>query len=120
MKELLTLSFSVGNDLMTTVRLATGGICSLVGIDLDESEDCKVCVTEGLLILRRNGYSTARVVFSQDDGVSVRLVGLDRGGEGEPSVEDDISYALLEALVNELNVEKDGERLCALNFRIGC
>ena len=40
MEELLTLNVLLKNELMTTVRLATGGVCSLEGLSLDGSEDC--------------------------------------------------------------------------------
>ena len=32
-------------EYLTTVRLTTGGLCSLVGFDVDSAEDYKVCVT---------------------------------------------------------------------------
>ena len=51
------------SDFLTTVRLATGGVCAVSGLDVDYTEDIKVCVTEGLLILKRNGYARARVSF---------------------------------------------------------
>lgn len=118
MSRLLELRFSLENELMTTVRLATGGVCALLGLNLDESEDCKVCVTESLLLLKHRGYAAAQVVFEEDGKVHI-------AGEGEPKEsedeypEDEISFALLSALLDGVETEKQGEKLHAIAFRIG-
>ena len=118
MKELMTLVFPFGRDKMTTVRLATGGLCALAGLGLDDSEDCKVCVTESLLLLMHRGYASARVSFYEEEGLFVRIAG---EGEGEeaPTEEDEISFALLTALNDTLQTERRGERLQQISFRFG-
>lgn len=114
----LQLKLPLDSDYMTTVRLATGGVCSLAGLDINDSEDCKVCVTECLLILMRNGFTSAEVTFLPQDGLGVKIIGKDRSGEVTPSVEDEISYALLGALVDNLQWEK-GQADMAVTFRFG-
>lgn len=109
------------NDFFTTVRLTTGGICALCGLDVDYTEDVKVCVTEGLLVLKRNGYARAKLsfVFTGEGGkMRCRLIGL--GGRtknaAQGGAEDEISFALLAALVEESNVEKDGAAVTEISF----
>ena len=118
MKEEMTLTFPLKSEFLTTVRLATGGVCSLAGLDLDESEDCKVCVTESLLILKRNGYGAACVSFDAEEGLRVCVKGEEKG-EGSPSEEDEISYALLGALVKDLDLEKKDDCVAAIGFAFG-
>ncbi len=117
MKEMMRLSVQLESELLTTVRLTTGGICSLAGLSLDDSEDCKVCVTEGLLLLLHSGFSDAEIFFFEEDGLCVKLVGGLREKTVQSSVEDEISYALLEALVSDLAMEKAGGALQAIIFR---
>lgn len=119
MKRLLQLVFPLESGIMTTVRLATGGLGSLVGLDLDKSEDCKVCLTESLLLLTHRGYPRARVEFFEEDGLFVRA-----SGEGEPEEkgefpEDEISYALLGALNESVASRKQDGRLSEISFRFG-
>ena len=78
MKRLLHLGVPLGSEIMTTVRLATGGVCSLAGLDLERSEDCKVCVTESLLLLTHAGYREASIDFSEDEGLRARIAGRER------------------------------------------
>ena len=117
MKTLLSLGFQLNHDLMTTLRLATGGICSLVGLDMDTTEDCKVCITESLLLLMHSGYTAAHVNFHEDGGVYVRIEAEGEKRESEESVDDGISSALLFALASEVNMEKEGDFLKAIGFR---
>lgn len=108
------------SDFLTTVRLATGGVCALSGLDVDYTEDIKVCVTEGLLILKRNGYARARVsfFFAENGKIKCALSGLEQGGNAKEagSADDEISFALLSALVAENNVTRIGETVTAITF----
>ena len=90
-------------EYLTTVRLTTGGLCSLVGFDVESTEDFKVCITESLLILKRNGYKIASIDFSVGEALGVTISGV---GEREETIEDfenEISRALLEALLGKVN-----------------
>ena len=108
------------SDFLTTVRLATGGVCAVSGLDVDYTEDIKVCVTEGLLILKRNGYARARVsfFFAENGKIKCALSGLEQGGNAKEagSADDEISFALLSALVAENNVTRNGETVTAITF----
>lgn len=108
------------SDFLTTVRLATGGVCAVSGLDVDYTEDIKVCITEGLLILKRNGYARARVsfFFAENGKIKCALSGLEQGGNAKEagSADDEISFALLSALVAENNVTRNGETVTAITF----
>lgn len=108
------------SDFLTTVRLATGGVCAVSGLDVDYTEDIKVCVTEGLLILKRNGYARARVsfFFAENGKIKCALSGLEQGGNAKEagSADDEISFALLSALVAENNVTRNGETVTDITF----
>lgn len=119
MRELMELRFPLGNDLMTTVRLATGGMCSLTGLDLDDSEDCKVCVTEGLLLLLHAGYSFARMTVREEEGLLFSLVGEEFSAPISTFSEDEISIALLSALALDVETRSKESVLESIAFRFG-
>ena len=98
-------------EYLTTVRLTTGGLCSLVGFDVDFAEDFKVCVTESLLILKRKGYTRATIEFSVGEALGCRIVGVVLGAEKEDAIEDEISRALLSALLGEVEFETNEQGL---------
>lgn len=102
---LLSMEFPLGREIMTTVRLTAGGIGSLAGLDIDAAEDLKVCVTESLLLLLHSGCTHAKVTFEQQDGVRVMFTGEGGNGFAEKTVEEEISAALLSALVDGLFME---------------
>ena len=99
--------------LMTTVRLTVGGLAAAAGLDVDVGEDFKVCVTESLLIFKRNGFTSARAHFELlNDGLSAVLSAQAPSSEGEADgLEDEISYALLGALVDEVCFERTEGRV---------
>ena len=112
-----SVTLPLTGEYLTTVRLTTGGLCSLVGFDVDLAEDFKVCVTESLLILKRKGYLTATIAFTVGEALGCHICGGERGDEQENSAEDAISHALLCALVGEVEFEKDAEGVvCGIRF----
>ena len=112
-----TVCLPLESDYFTTVRLTTGGLCSLAGFDVDSAEDFKVCVTESLLILKRNGFSGANVKFTVGEALECELRGVLPTGEKEEGFEDEISYSLLNALLGKVDFEKDeAGRTAAIRF----
>ena len=103
----VTLAFPLDGEYFTTVRLATGGLCSLAEFDTESAEDFKVCVTESLLILKRNGFLHAKISFNVGEMLSCEIVGEEQLGEKEDGFEDEISYALLNALLGKVEFEND-------------
>ena len=119
MNGLMKLACALKNELMTTVRLATGGVCSVAGLNLDDSEDCKVCVTEALLLMKHRGFTAASIDFIGEDGLSVCIEGTEGGGEKSSPAEDEISAALLSALAENVVMEKREGELYKISFFFG-
>ena len=113
-KFLVTLPLT--GEYLTTVRLTTGGLCALVGFNVDETEDFKVCVTESLLILKRNGYAAATITFEVGEALGCAIVGVGERGEKVDEFEDEISSALLSALVGKVNFTKENEFVTGIVF----
>ena len=86
---------------MTALRLVAGAVCSFKDIDVDTSEDFKVCVTESAIILKNCGFDQAEFVFSADKKVVCRVTGV--GGSPKPS-ENEFSLALISALVSSCDI----------------
>ena len=107
--EKFSVTLPLTGEYLTTVRLTTGGLCSLVGFDVDFAEDFKVCVTESLLLLKRGGYTTATIDYTVGEALGCVMQGLDGDGEAEDSFEDEISRALLSALLGEVEFVKNSE-----------
>ena len=100
----------------TTVRLTTGGLCALAGFDLESTEDFKVCVTESLLILKRNGFKRVSICFEMGEMLQCTLAGVGEPTEKEDGFEDEISYALLDALLGKVEFKKEQERVFKISF----
>ena len=107
--EKFSVTLPLTGEYLTTVRLTTGGLCALAGFDVDAAEDYKVCVTESLLILKRNGFRSANIQFTVGETLGCLVCGLAGGAEVEETLEDDISRALLSALLGEVEFVKNSE-----------
>ena len=103
-------------EYLTTVRLTTGGLCALAGFDVDSTEDFKVCVTESLLILKRNGYATASITFTVGEALRCEIVGAGERGEKADGFEDEISSALLSALIGNADFTKENDIVTGIVF----
>ena len=102
-----SIVFPLDNEYFTTVRLTTGGVCALADFDVESTEDFKVCVTESLLILKRSGFANARISYTVGQPLLCEVTGENRICEKQTGVEDEISFALLKALLGEVEFEKD-------------
>lgn len=100
---------------MTALRLVAGAVCSAHDIDVDTSEDFKVCVTESCIILKNCGFEMAEVTFFGGDGVRCEVLG--SGGTPRGS-ENDFSLALISALVGECDIQKRGEIIERVSLKI--
>ncbi|MBQ8296040.1 MAG: hypothetical protein IJX87_06380 [Clostridia bacterium] len=105
--EKFSVSLPLAGEYLTTVRLTTGGLCALAGFDVDATEDFKVCVTESLLILKRNGFSTANILFTVGEALGCVVEGCGNPSKKEEGLEDEISRALLSALLGTVDFVKD-------------
>ncbi len=114
--EKFSVSLPLTGEYLTTVRLTTGGLCALVGFDVDSTEDFKVCVTESLLILKRNGYLTANIEFGVGESLACSITGAEKGGEKDDSLEDEISRALLSALLGKVEFKQDADGVQEISF----
>lgn len=107
--EKFSITMPLTGEYLTTIRLTTGGICALAGFDVDATEDFKVCVTESLLILKRNGFTRATVDFSVGEALGCEMRGFDGGVASNDDLEDEISRALLSALIGEVDFAKNAD-----------
>lgn len=114
--EKFSINTPLTGEYFTTVRLAVGGLCSLAGFDVDTAEDFKVCVTESLLILKRNGFLSAAIDVTLGETLACSIKGETLGGEKEDALEDEISHALLSALLGSVDFKKDSERVVEIAF----
>ena len=111
-----SVTLPLTGEYLTTVRLTTGGLCALVGFDVDAAEDYKVCVTESLLILKRNGFTMATIDFSIGEALGCKVIGVEQNGVKEDGFEDEISRALLSALVGEVEFTKEKDKVVGIAF----
>lgn len=101
-----SVALPLTGEYLTTVRLTVGGLCLIADFDVDSTEDFKVCVTECLLILKRNGFIRAEIDFTVGETLAVRVKGVGDVAVEDDNPENEISYALLEALLGDsLKVE---------------
>ena len=120
MKDYLDLRVPLRREMMTTVRLATGGVCSAAGMSYDGGEDCKVCVTESLLLLMRRGFVSARVCFcAAEGGIQVRVTGEEGAAAVPLADEDEIALALLNALAEDVAMDRADDAIRAIAFTFG-
>lgn len=110
------VSFSLADsEYMTALRLVVGAVCSSAGLDIDASEDFKVCVTESCLVLKGCGFEEAEVSLMPQKGVCAYV----KGSGGCPQAGDnEFSLALISALVSDCKIEKQGEAISSLTLTI--
>lgn len=115
MKEFIVEFHLADSGYNTALRLVAGAIAGVAGADVDVMEDFKVCVTESALILKNCGSETVKVVFGTENGISAAISGI--GGNPREG-DNELSLALISALVTDCAIEKDGEIITKLTLKI--
>ena len=106
MKDFTVKFYLSDSEYMTALRLVCGAVCSAHGLDLDAMEDFKVCVTESAIIFKRCGFDRVTATFSGGEDVACTVY-----GEGGAPVEgeNELSLALVSALVKECDIVRRGD-----------
>lgn len=104
MSECVRVNIPSKAEHLLVVRLAASGICSRLGMGIEQMEDVKAAVAEACLIMihDRAGYARLDISFEYSDHLWVQVSGEEPGCE--PHAEDidaDFSMALLEALTDK-------------------
>lgn len=115
MKEFTVEFYLADSGYNTALRLVAGAIAGAAGADVDVMEDFKVCVTESALILKNCGSERVKVVFGTEGGLRAEIFGI--GGEACEG-DNELSLALISALVSDCEIEKDGEIIKKLTLKI--
>ncbi len=112
MKNSFVMEFPLDEKYFVSLRLATAGVCDVAMLDVEKTEDFKLCVAEACLSLMRAGYSTARVAICGDDGMCARVEGVGPC-EDAPKLSLDgeqFTLSLLQELVDDVQIERaDGK-----------
>lgn len=111
-----TVKFCLADsEFMTALRLTVGAVCATADVDVDATEDMKVCVTESCLLLKDCGYGSVQVELACDGGVTASV-----SGEGGAPVDRDngFSLALISALVSSCEIIKDNGIISGLTLKI--
>lgn len=115
MKDLVLKFNLADSEYMTAVRLVTGAVCSVHEVDLDTLEDFKVCVTESIIILKNCGFEGVCVAFGGEKDVCCTV----SGEGGLPCAgENELSLALISALVKECALSRRGEIIERVTLKI--
>ena len=116
MKE-LCVQFDLQDDkYFTALRLVAGAICNLAQKDVDSSEDFKVCVSESALILKNNGYSSVKALFSANGGAQAVICG--EGKINGVSGDNELSLALIGALVDSCDFKEEDGVISSVTLKI--
>ena len=106
------MEFPLDEKYFVSLRLATAGVCDVAMLDVEKTEDFKLCVAEACLSLMRAGYLAVRVALCGDDGMRARVEGVGTC-ENAPKLSDEgesFTLSLLQELVDDVQFERvDGK-----------
>ena len=114
MKEFEVRFHLCDSEYMTALRLVCGAVGSAHGLDLDALEDFKVCVTESAIILKNCGFDSVRATFGGDGTCAV----IEGEGDNPAEGENELSLALISALVDSCEIERRGEIITKVKIKV--
>lgn len=107
MSEIVRINIPAKAEHLLVVRLAASGICSRLGMAIEQMEDVKAAVAEACLIMIHDGAGFERldVCFEYSDHLWVAVTGAEAGGQpNDDEIDADFSQTLLEALADRVEL----------------
>jgi serine/threonine-protein kinase RsbW len=107
MSEIVKINIPAKAEHLLVVRLAASGICSRLGMAIEQMEDVKAAVAEACIIMIHDqaGYERLDVCFEYSDHLWVSATGETPGdAPHDDEIDADFSLALLEALTEKTEV----------------
>ncbi len=99
MKKRIKLSLPLISECVVSARLTAGVVCSILKLDIDQTEDVKLCVSEACNILLGQNFCVAEISFDFEDKLAMEVSGISCGDEHMAEGETfDLSVMLLNAL----------------------
>lgn len=108
-KEILLQIPLCSNNLLCA-RLTTSAVCSLLKLNIDESEDIKVCVNEACLIIMGNNFSRVRLKYDMQENLRISVQGDGNCGSNSINLDKnakEISLMLLNSLIDKVEYQKE-------------
>lgn len=120
MEDRFYLELPLKGEYFTTLRLATGGICSQAGFNIDDIEDFKLCVSEACLLLMRYDYCKAYIEFKINGGLFATISGGDckKQNNMRDKVQENFSLSLLKELVSDVEFVKTGDLIKQIKLQL--
>lgn len=110
-------------EYVSITRLTASGIASRMGFDIDTIEDIKVALSEilGKFIEKMSGTDRVNVDFRcLDDGISITFKIPDQSiPELFNSDEDKFALAIISSLMDEIEIEKQGNTVITMVKKLG-
>ena len=115
MEDLTVKVHLADSGYMTALRLVCGAVCSAHGLDMDDLEDFKVCVTESAIILKNCGFESVTATFAGGEEVVCTVYG--EGGAPKAG-DNELSLALVSALVKECDIVRRGDIIERVTLKV--
>ncbi|MDD4002896.1 MAG: hypothetical protein PHE12_01720 [Clostridia bacterium] len=117
MERTIILQIPLCTNNLLCARLAASAVCSLLNINIEETEDIKVSVNESCLMFMRYNYKKAKLSFIMGNPLTIVI-------EAEGVCEkhrfkdnnEEIGLILLDSLVDEVKYERKNELISQITL----
>lgn len=120
LKEAVELKLAAHRDMMLVLRLTTAGVVARTALTVDRMDDVKMAVEEACSCLIGD-EGTGRLVLrftQEEDRLVIRICGENLPEKRIPEEEIGVIRCILEALVEQVEMESEGETIHAFALRI--
>ncbi len=123
MPDTVTLKIPVKAEYVSTARLTASGIASKIGFDFDAIEDIKVSISEvlGKIIEKQPEAEEIIILFENiNDGLAIKFLISDNTVSNIfDSDADSFSLAIVNSLMDEIDMEKNGQTVMTIVKKLG-
>ncbi len=116
MDKRIDMTLPLSSECLVAARLTAGAVCNILGLDIEEADDVKLCVSEACNLIFAQHFGAASIRFGFEKDLCVEIRG-DQPSEGpDKEVDEDMSRLLLDTLSDRVDYAEEGGKLVRITL----
>lgn len=116
MDKHIDMTLPLSSECLVAARLTAGAVCNILGLNIEEADDVKLCVSEACNLIFAQNFGAAFIRFGFERDLCVEIRGDQPIQEQGKKVDEDMCRLLLDTLSDHVDYVEEGGKLTRISL----